>query len=234
MYGKIFTGSSNSELNFYKKYINKSKNVLYLGSGFGRLLKKFLNVNNKITSVEVSKKMVYASKKLLPKARIIQIDILNLNLRQKFDLIIAPYRFICHFDKKNLKTLFKVVSKHLKLNGLFVGDIFSPYIPHDRTIKCEIESIENKNGVIEKTYNCYEHENQICREIVERFNTKTNKTEFIKVEWRYYYPEQLVKIGKNNKLKISDFYGKFKREPLTEFSEQLIFVFKKIKKELVN
>src|SRR3989344_6547756 len=229
-YNKIFTGSSNYEIKFYKDYLKKAKSVLYLGSGSGRLLKQFLKVNKNITGVEISKEMVSYSKKLLKNIKIINNNVLNLKLRQKFDLILAPYRFICHLNKKELEKLFKVVNYHLKDKGLFVGDIFSPYLPHDRSIKCEINGIDIQGNFIDKVYNVYEHDKQLCYEVVERFNIKTKEYGFIKVKWNYYYPEQLKQIGNKFSLKCINIYGSFKKEKLDKVSDDLIFVFEKSSK----
>ncbi len=226
-YDKTFTGSASNEPDFYRNYVEKSKKVLYLGSGTGRLLKTFLPINKNITAVEFSKEMVDFSKELLPDAKILFQDALELNLNEQFNLILAPYRFLTHFNKNELEKLFKVVSKHLSADSLFVGDIFSPYLPHDRSIRYEIESIETKGNIVEKVYNCYDHESQICVEIVEKTDMKSGQSSIIEMFWHYYYPEQLTELAEKNNLRVESFYGSFDKEPMDKDCYDLIFVIKK-------
>lgn len=228
-YDNTFTGCSGKELDFYKSHIEKSKKVLYFGSGTGRLLKKFLLVNKNITAVEFSKEMVDYSRKFLQDTKILHQDVLELNLDEQFDLILAPYRFLTHFDKDELKRLFQVVDKHLVVGGYFVGDIFSPYLPHDRGVRCEIESVEVHTNIVEKVYNCYDHESQICVEIVEKTDTETGHISVIEMPWHYYYPEQLVKLAEKNNFCVKNFYGSFDKDPLDKNSYDLVFVMTKQK-----
>lgn len=226
-YDETFIGSSEDELSFYTDYVKKFKKILYLGSGTGRLLREFLPLNKNILAVEFSKKMANYSKKVLLNANIICQDVLELDLREQFDLVLAPYRFLTHFDFSELEKLFQVVSDHLKIGGYFVGDIFSPYLPHDRTIKCEIESTEVVGDVIEKIYSCYDHPNQICVEIIEKINTKNNQRSIIEMPWHYYYPEQLKNLADNNNLKVINFYSTFRKTSLNYDDEDLIFIMRK-------
>ncbi len=224
-YDKTFSGSSSKkdEIHFYSNYVRQAKEVLYLGTGSGRLLKEFLPIQKNITGVEISKRMVACTKKAFPKCHIIHQNALTLKVEKKFDLIIAPYRFLCHFDRKDADVLFGVVKKHLTKGGIFVGDIFSPYIPHDRSIHCEIEEINIESSEVEKVYNCYDHEKQLCIEIVEKLNTKTNKHTYVKMPFYYFYPEDLRVLAKKNNLEVSNIYGSFQKESLNKHKPDLIF-----------
>ncbi|MBI2632890.1 MAG: methyltransferase domain-containing protein [Parcubacteria group bacterium] len=228
-YDRTFTGSSDDEVNFYSEYVKKFDKVLYLGTGTGRLLRDFLKLNKRIIGVEFSKEMARYSKKLLPKAHIIHQDALKLNLNEKFDLILAPYRFLTHFDPNELKKLFAVVKNHLNSGGYFIGDIFSPYLPNDQTIECEIQCIGVKNNMLEKVYNSYDREEQICVELVEKIDLKSGKHSVIEMPWHYYYPKQLKEAAETHSMKVDYFYGSFKKESMTRDSSELIFVIKKIK-----
>lgn len=226
-YDNIFTGIDDKENDFYLKFI-KTGSVLYLGSGSGRLLKNFLKLNSDITGIELSDEMYKASIKLLPNAKIIKQDALSLSLGKTFDSIIGPYRFFCHFDGKNLQKLFKVISKHLKKGGVFVGDMFSPFLPHDKTIQCEVNSVEVYDDIVEKVFNSYDHKNQICTEWIERINTKTKEYSMLQLPWYYYYPEQIESMAKAFGMKVKNFYGDFNRSKLNESSKEMIYIISKL------
>ena len=119
LYDATYVGLTNehSDDSFYQSLIKKDQNILYLGSGSGRLLKKLVTINPNIIGVELAQPMIDNCKKILPNAKVIHANVLDLNLDQKFDLIIAPYRFISHFDKSGLGKLFQVVAKHLISGG---------------------------------------------------------------------------------------------------------------------
>lgn len=226
-YDKELVGSDTNEISFYQKYI-KNGSILYLGSGSGRLLKHFLPLNSDITGIEISEQMIKKCKETSPKVNILNQDVLKLQLPRKFDVIIAPYRFICHFDKNSVEKLFKAVATHLNPNGVFIGDLFTPYLPKDRSIKVEFDDLMFTDMYAEKTYNVYSHDKQLCVEVLERNWYEGGRTDFIKLDWYYYYPKQLQEFGEKNNLQALDFYGSFKNDPFTENTNQLIFQFKKI------
>lgn len=226
-YDDTFVGGSDGEVEFYSDLVKRAKNVLYLGSGSGRLLKDFLKVNKNITGVEIQKEMVELSKKYLPSAKIIEADALKLELHETFDLVIAPYIFACHFKSGDVAKLFGAVSKHLEKGGLFVGDMFSPYLPHDRTINGEIDDIVIDGDVVEKVYCIYDHEDQMCYEYVEKTNMKTHDYSMVEMPWNYYYPEQVENMLTKSGLKVKHWYGTFQKDPMTKDTPELIWVAEK-------
>lgn len=215
-YEEILGATPQAELDFYIDYIKRAKNVLYLGTGSGRLLKNFIKVNPNITGVEISKPMFDFSKKLLPQAKILNQDFFDLKLDEKFDLVIAPFRFLFHFPSPKFEEAFESVNKHLSPGGLFIGDNFNPYLPLDHNIEYELNSVELYGDIFEKVYNCYDHSKKLCEEYIERTSTKTGKTTVTYLPWYYHYPEEFPK---------AQFYGSFQKSPFDlRISDELIFV----------
>ena len=98
----------------------KGSNVLDLGCGTGEPLAKFFIENNyNLTGVDGSLKMVELCKKRFPDQRFIFCDMKELNLNQKFEVIIAWDSFF-HLNKDNQRYMFKVFSSHTKLNGFLL------------------------------------------------------------------------------------------------------------------
>ncbi len=227
MYDDTFSGGSEGEVEFYVDLVKHAKKVLYLGSGSGRLFKEFLKVNKNVIGVEIQKEMVEFCRKLLPGVQVIQEDALKLNLKDRFDLIIAPYLFTCHFEPDQAQKLFAVIEKHLEKGGTFVGDMFSPYLPHDRTIKGEVDWIGIEGDVVTKVFCLYDHDDQICTEYVEKNNAKTHEYSMIGASWHYYYPEQIKKMLTKVGLQAKKWYGTFEKDELNKDNPELIWVAKK-------
>jgi SAM-dependent methyltransferase len=224
MYDDTFSGGSEGEVEFYVELVKRAKHVLYLGSGSGRLFKEFLKVNKNVVGVEIQKEMVEFCRKLLPTAKVIQGDALTLDLKDRFDLIIAPYLFTCHFEPAQAQKLFNVIAKHLEVGGTFAGDMFSPYLPHDRTIKGEVDWIDIQGDVVTKVFCLYDHDEQICTEYVEKNNAKTHDYSMIGASWHYYYPEQLKKMMAKAGISVKKWYGTFLKDEMNKENPELIWI----------
>ena len=194
-----------------------------MGSGSGRLLKKLVTINPNITGVELAQPMIDNCKKILPNAKVIHANVLDLNLDQKFDLIIAPYRFISHFDKSGLGKLFQVVAKHLISGGKYIGDIFSPQ--QNININCELSWMEVNGDILERDYNTYDHVNQICSEYVEKVNLLTKDITIIKTPWHYFFPKQILEAATQAGFKGNCLYDNFQKDPYTGTQDDLIYEF---------
>lgn len=215
-YDEILGNIQQSELDFYNSYIKKAKNILYLGSGTGRLLKKFIITNPNITGVEISPPIAKFSRNLLPHTRILNQDFLKLNLNEKFDLILAPFRFLYHFPSPQFEKSLEVAIRHLAPGGLFIGDNFNPYLPLNRTLEYELNSVTIQGDIFEKVYNHYDHSQKLCKEYIERTDTKTGATTVTLLPWYYHYPEEFPS---------AKFYGSFTKEEFDpNTSEELIFI----------
>ena len=224
-YDKVMLGSDDNELDFYKSVIQKGS-VLYLGSGDGRLLKEFLKINKDVTGVEISEEMVAKCKKLIPEANVLVQDVLTLDLKQKFDIIIAPYRFLAHITQSQAKELFKIAANHLNEGGIFIGDMWSPYHPKDKKQEIQIGDIVFHEDYFEKFYYIFNFEKQILTEAIERtYVNGPARTDLIKLDFTYYYPEQLRDYASNAGLTEIELYGSFTRGKFDEEADELIYSF---------
>lgn len=223
LYDEILWESSDGEEEFYCNLAKKHKKVLYLGSGTGRIIKPLLNVTDNLTCVEISKKFAELSQKDFPKARILHLDFLKLNLAEEFDLIIAPYEFVNHFEDSEVKTLTGVVEKHLSPDGEFVADLKNPYELENLAVRSVLVYAEVLGNYFEKGYLTVYKEDKKYVDYIERLNLKTNEHQLIQMEWYYYYKEDMEKYLSSSNLKITDMYGSYIQEEYTKDSERMIF-----------
>lgn len=82
-----------SQLKYIKNFLKKDFNILEIGSGHGEALIEFEKLNFKVTGIEPDLKNVTHLKKLLKKSKIIQSNIEDFNIDEKFDLIWMSHVF---------------------------------------------------------------------------------------------------------------------------------------------
>lgn len=222
LYDETLFECSEMEIEFYVELAKNHKNVLYLGSGSGRLLKEMVLVNDNITGVEISKRMCEKCQKLLPDTRIINEDVLKLNLEEKFDLIIAPYEFLNHFSKDVLKKVIEVIDIHLEKGGEFVAAMKNPFECENKTNFTELLAAEINGKYFEKGYETVYLSQKKYVDFIERINLETNEYTLINMEWFYYFKEDLSELLNN--IEIEKVWGAFDKSKFNEDSEVLLIL----------
>ena len=96
--------------------------ILDIGCGIGLYSIHLAQLGHHVTGVDVSPYVIeHAIKQSssLKNCQFIQCDIFDLEINQKFDLVIFPYSIINTFDAKKIKCLFKKIASFLKEDGKF-------------------------------------------------------------------------------------------------------------------
>ena len=92
--------------------------ALDLGCGTGEPLAQFfIKKGFKITGVDGSQKMIELCKKRFPHERWIVSDMLNINLNEQFDIVLAWHSFF-HLDHDSQRRMFKIFESHTKPGGV--------------------------------------------------------------------------------------------------------------------
>ncbi|HET9570356.1 MAG TPA: class I SAM-dependent methyltransferase [Bacteroidales bacterium] len=143
------TKNYNEEAKYISECINKyhpdAKKILEFGSGtgiHGLILKK---MGYDIYGIERSRQMV--DKAILNGYPCMQADIKDFKSENQFDVVVALFHVISYLnDNESLVATFKNASKCLKLEGLFIFDVwYSPAVyflkPETRIKKVENEEI---------------------------------------------------------------------------------------------
>jgi|GEM_PF-5009089 trans-aconitate methyltransferase len=223
LYDKILGEHDLGELEYYKKLASKTKSLLFLGPGTGRLLKEVCGPDRVVVGVEKSENMCVACRQNAPQAEIINQDVLELNLKERFDLAVAPYEFLNHFDSKHLPRVLGTVAKHLKRCGNFVAQLKNPYHCIGRVHQSELDYVElaGKN-VLERGYITYNNSQQTYTDIIERVPLDGGEHDVITMDWYYYLIPQLESYFLKSGLKIKRLMGNFKRAKFAKTSPLLI------------
>lgn len=223
LYDEVFGEHDPGELKYYKKLASKSKNLLFLGPGTGRILKDLCNVNDHVVGVEKSENMCKKCRQNAPQAEIINLDILDLNLKEKFDLVVAPYEFLNHFNSDQLVQVLNVVKKHLQKGGKFVAQLKNPDHCTNRVHQSELDYVELINDkILERGYITYNEGKQTYTDIIERIFLDGSKHDVVTMSWYYYLVPQINNYFSKNGLKIKKIMGNFRAEKFTKSSPLLI------------
>ncbi|MGI6632880.1 MAG: class I SAM-dependent methyltransferase [Bacillota bacterium] len=113
--------------------------ILELGCGTGRILIPLANVGFQVTGVDASshmldacrRKLEWGNREVAGRVRLVQADILNLDLDDRFDLVLAPCNLLNHFlTTKEALRMLERARAHLAPNGAFAMDNSIPDIGH--------------------------------------------------------------------------------------------------------
>jgi len=124
-YEFITTGEGHKEeAEFVKKVVKKYKRskgntLLDVGCGHG-WHDKFLKKSFKITGIDLNNKILGFARKKNPEIEYKQGNMINFNLKRKFDTVISFDAMMYTLNYKNLKKTIKNLTKHLADGGILI------------------------------------------------------------------------------------------------------------------
>jgi SAM-dependent methyltransferase len=234
-----------ADIPFYLEYANRQNGkILELGCGTGRVSIELAKAGYFVTGLDLSETMleIYKDKiKLLPKNIQERIDLINgnmanYNIEQKFSLIIAPFRaFQVLTNNNDINSCLKCIKNHLDNNGIFILNVFRPSKILDESW-CSGENIQWERKIVEDGINIVKKD---CREkidiknqiiypkfIYEITDKQGNIEKCIEnLELKYYYYNQLKALLETNGYKILEEYGWYDKSEI-ENGRELIMVCK--------
>lgn len=105
-------------LNLILDTVGPTGTVLDLGCGTGEPLAQFfIEKGFKITGVDGSHEMIEICKKRFPHERWIISDMLDINLNEQFDVVLAWHSFF-HLDHDSQRNMFEIFESHTKPGGI--------------------------------------------------------------------------------------------------------------------
>jgi hypothetical protein len=166
----------------------------------------------------------------------IQGDICSIELNQKFDFIIAPYRVMQALETDaQVSGLFSVVQKHLSPKGIAILNVFRPlYSKEEMPLKwyrkdeTEYARITLPNGdllVSFDTRKVMDAEKQVLHpEVIHRLyrDGKLIDEHINPICMRYYYPDEFKSLISSHGFKITSTWGGYKGETYGEGRELVV------------
>ena len=105
-------------LNLIVKSVPVGGFVLDLGCGTGEPIAQFfINKGFQVSGVDGSRNMIELCKRRFPSERWIVSDMRDINLKQKFDVVLAWHSFF-HLEHDSQRKMFKIFSEHTKPGGI--------------------------------------------------------------------------------------------------------------------
>lgn len=144
-------------LNLIINTVPAGGSVLDLGCGTGEPIAQFfIEKGFKVTGVDGSKKMIELCKKRFPSERWIVSDMREINLQQRFDVVLAWHSFF-HLDHDSQRKMFKIFDAHIKPGGVLAftsgeeeGEVWSDnggqMLYHASLSTKEYEKLLNENS----------------------------------------------------------------------------------------
>ena len=229
----LIYGNYKPDIQFYKDEAKKAKGkVLEIACGTGRIYLELLKEGADAYGIDLSSEMLKALKKnaknlgLSPKVK--QADMKSFKMRDKFSLIIIPFRAFLHnlTAEDQIKTL-KNIKKHLSQNGKLILNFFLPNYRimashYDKQIKRTLKTKSGKFQLIEKSY-FVDEPNQIIE--FKHTLVKNNKKIWSgKLKLSLIYKKEfelLLRISGFKKWKV---YGGFNYEPLKSSKQEMVWI----------
>lgn len=194
----LYVGKFDSDFDFYKSHCNKTDRILEIGCGTGRILNLLLQMDCKVTGIDISQEMLdKASKKYHNqikngKLTLINHDFATDKLNDRFDNILMTFYTFNYILDRPIDCL-KNVYNSLNYNGLLLMDLFYPNTLFDRSINgIWINKEYNIDGQLIKIQDCRTINNDIeHRQQVIHINDSETK---IDTKRKYYNPSKMIEL----------------------------------------
>jgi len=249
LYDPVYERLVRRDIEFFIDYSKKANGkTLELGCGTGRVLIPTAQAGCEITGLDFStfmlakcrEKLASQTKDVQSRVKLIQGDMTNFATGEQYALVTIPFRPFQHLITiEEQKACLTCAWKHLKPGGLFVLDVFHPYIPRlvDPKYLMEMEvdpKIDLPDGrVLRRTtrvaaFHREEQYNDI--EIIHYVKHPDGREERLvhSFPMRYFYRYEMEHLLTLCGFKIVEFFGDFDRSPFTADSPEMIFVAQKV------
>jgi len=206
--------------------------ILELGIGTGRIGVELAKKGYSVVGVDSSDLMLSELKKRIKQFKlknlhIIKGDLIKINLKKQFDLIIMPFRVYqqIHYQENQIKAL-QNVYKHLSDKGIFIFNVFNPDFvilagDHGK------EVIDYKDKYITRTHFNWKHDkqNQIIYTKIKIYkNSKVVASHNLMVS--YFFQKELKFLLESCKFKVIELRSNYNSKIFKD-NQELIFICKK-------
>ena len=213
----------------FDKYNKNPINVLEMACGTGNLSYYLAKEGYKLTCFDLSSDMLSMAYDKLRKYKNVKImnqNMIDFNLNQKFDSVIAICDSINYItEKEDLLKTFKNVWNHLEDEGVFIFDINSYY--KLKSIIGDNTFVDDRESIFYTWQNHYDNITDICEfyltffisddgENFERFDEEHRE--------KAYRTEEIIELLKEVGFKNIDCFEAFTFEEPTDKSERINFV----------
>jgi len=217
--------------------------VLELGCGTGRITMALAEAGKRVTGLDLSERMLERAVKkrgaLLVEARervhLVQGDMTQFDLGEKFRLVIIPFRPFQHLlEVEQQMDCLECVRKHLAPGGRLILDVFQTDAErmHDpvhmrETLITEYKTADGRTvRISERVAAFHRAEQRNDVEMIFSIKHKGGKQERLIFAWtlRYFFRFEVEHLLVRCGFRVKAEYGNFDRTPLEDASPEMIYV----------
>jgi ubiquinone/menaquinone biosynthesis C-methylase UbiE len=232
------------DVTFYRDAVREFGDpVLELGCGTGRITMALAEVGKRVTGLDVSERMLERAVKkraaLFPEERerihLVQGDMTQFDLGEKFRLIIIPFRPFQHLiETQQQIDCLERVRKHLAPSGRLILDVFQTDAErmHDpvhmrETAITEYKTPDGRQVRISERLAAF-HRAKQCNDVEMIFSIvhPGGRQERLVFAWtlRYFFRYEVEHLLARCGFHTTALYGDFDRSPLSDSSPEMIYV----------
>ena len=218
--------------NIYKE--TKSRSVLELAAGTGRLAHVFLQEGAYYTGLEINQNFVLSSQKKIlhygERAHMVCGNMCDFDLKEKYDLICIGFNSFLHLlTDKDANRCLSCIKKHMHKKSRLIIDIYVPnplFLYRPKNMFCHVleynDSLTKQHVFVEET-NEYDSTTDINK-LTWYFSTKLNK-HFDKKHFyvRMYFPSTMNKLLIDANFNIKHQWGNYDKAKLNVDSKLQIY-----------
>lgn len=231
------------DIEFYKELCKGRTNILELMCGTGRVSLPLIKEGFPLTCIDYSEEMleVFRAKlkvadSITDKTKIICQDVCDLNINERYDLIIIPSNSISEIiDKDKRKQAFRKIYDHLTSNGIFFCTLYNPQyrikIADGNIRYLGKYDIDNNKTLVITYYNVYSSEKKLINgtqfyEIYDQNNRLVEKR-CLDIQFSVISREEMCKAARETGFTLKALYGDYEPYHYDEKSIYMNFLFMK-------
>ena len=244
--------SRREDVKFYtERYLEADGWCVELGVGTGRIAVPAVRAGAKVIGIDLHEGMLKVAeerRQKLAKAkrgslRLVQGDMRDFDLGEKFPLISLPFNALQHmYTNEDAKACLKTVHAHLKPGGLMILDVLMPDFEYlNRPAFARFQGVDFKHPTWGATYNyseqsAYDHVRQLNQVWFYYDRVKppigvdcaAPEHHSIQLSHRYFFPQELSLLLEICGFHIVHLSGDFDGGPVVEGNESLIYLCEKV------
>ncbi len=235
LYDLVHEKSPDSEqIAFYEKQIEKyGQPVLELGCGSGNYLVTLQQQDVKIAGIDVSTEMLDAARKRASekelKSNLINADMRNFNLNQKFSVIFVAGNSLQHLNTiEDVESCLASVKRHLKPDGRIIVEVFNPslqLLTRDPQVRYFVGEYKTDDGWVVINENVfYDPATQINHIHWHYKNQYAKEEHTVTFTMRQFFPQEFDYLFTKNGFTIEEKYGDFNERKFESKSSKQIVV----------
>lgn len=249
LYDQLYLGLPGEEDFYVNESLRYSSPILEIGCGTGRVTIPIAKVGGDITGIdnsdgllEVANQKVSKIKNMAGSIELINADMRDFSINKKFNLVIIPYRAFLHMhsvedQKKTLKNIYNHLAPggHLIMNMFFPRiDVIDSHINQLGNAVKQVKVLENKNGnkLMVHDSRQYSSYTQLINQyfIVEEINPEglVISKQYFPLTLRWVTKFEMEHLFELSGFKVINSYGWFDKRPLSDNSEEMIWVAQKV------